>query len=90
MMLTQPVTNETIDHAVDLALAGDVRPWPFPDEYLPIFDKFAANPDPAQAEEVKRLGHEALASREKNRARIKAEIESQSHLGVDGGVAQPG
>jgi len=60
-MLAKPITDETIDHAVDLVLEGDVRPWPFPDEYMEIFNKWADHPDPARADEIKRLGHESLA-----------------------------
>ena len=60
-MLSKPITDETVDHAVDLALNGDVRPWPFPELYMKIFDEWAEHPDPNRAEEIKRLGHEALA-----------------------------
>ena len=60
-MLAQPITDETINPAVDLALKGDVRPWPFPDSYMKIFNEWAKAPDAARADEMKRLGHDALA-----------------------------
>ena len=62
-MKIRQIDNSTIDHAVDLALAGDVRPWPFPDDYMVLFDEFASHPDPSSADELKHLGHKALAER---------------------------
>jgi len=80
MMLAKPITDETIDHAVDLALQGDVRPWPFPDAYMEIFNAWAEHPDPARAEEIKRLGYDALARKTRIRAAIDAVPDIQSAL----------
>jgi len=43
-----------------MALAGEIRPWPLPDDFMKEFRQWARNPDPATADQLKQLGHEII------------------------------